>query len=144
MSNAAPLTEVLPFVLAGNAVFTLTSKKSDIRFTYKVRICKDNDALWFVSVLVGPDNTADYTYMGTLRRHPKHGYIYQPGKKSTISPDAPSSKAFAWFFPRVLADQWQKQADVHHAGRCGRCGRALTVPESVESGFGPECAGKVA
>jgi hypothetical protein len=29
---------------------------------------------------------------------------------------------------------------VWHEGRCGRCGRKLTVPESIESGFGPECA----
>jgi len=27
--------------------------------------------------------------------------------------------------------------------RCGRCGRVLTVPESVESGFGPECIGRL-
>jgi hypothetical protein len=29
--------------------------------------------------------------------------------------------------------------EVWHEGRCGRCGRALTVPESVERGIGPEC-----
>jgi hypothetical protein len=29
---------------------------------------------------------------------------------------------------------------IHHEGRCGKCGRLLTVPESVETGIGPECA----
>ena len=30
--------------------------------------------------------------------------------------------------------------EVWHEGRCGRCNRALTVPESIASGIGPECA----
>jgi hypothetical protein len=29
--------------------------------------------------------------------------------------------------------------EFRHEGRCGRCGRTLTVPESIDSGFGPEC-----
>jgi hypothetical protein len=32
---------------------------------------------------------------------------------------------------------------IWHEGRCGRCGRRLTVPESIESGYGPECIGKI-
>ena len=31
---------------------------------------------------------------------------------------------------------------VWHEGRCGKCGRKLTVPESLTSGLGPECAGR--
>jgi predicted metal-dependent hydrolase len=30
--------------------------------------------------------------------------------------------------------------NVHHEGKCGRCGRLLTVPSSIESGIGPECS----
>ena len=36
-----------------------------------------------------------------------------------------------------------KTVEVWHEGICGRCGRKLTVPESVERGLGPECAGLV-
>ena len=32
--------------------------------------------------------------------------------------------------------------DVHHEGKCGKCGRPLTVPESVKTGLGPICSGK--
>jgi hypothetical protein len=32
--------------------------------------------------------------------------------------------------------------DVLHSGRCGRCGRTLTTPDSIERGLGPECAHK--
>jgi hypothetical protein len=30
-----------------------------------------------------------------------------------------------------------------HEGKCGRCNRKLTVPSSIESGFGPECINHV-
>jgi len=33
---------------------------------------------------------------------------------------------------------------LHHEGKCGRCGRKLTVPLSIETGIGPECASKMA
>jgi hypothetical protein len=33
--------------------------------------------------------------------------------------------------------------EVYHEGRCGRCNRKLTVPESIETGLGPECASKL-
>jgi hypothetical protein len=29
--------------------------------------------------------------------------------------------------------------EIWHEGRCGRCGRKLTVPESIHNGYGPEC-----
>lgn len=31
-----------------------------------------------------------------------------------------------------------------HTGVCGKCGRTLTDPESIDAGIGPVCAGKVA
>jgi hypothetical protein len=30
-----------------------------------------------------------------------------------------------------------------HEGKCCRCGRKLTVPASIASGIGPECATKI-
>jgi hypothetical protein len=29
-----------------------------------------------------------------------------------------------------------EQIKIYHEGKCARCGRPLTVPESIESGFG--------
>jgi hypothetical protein len=34
--------------------------------------------------------------------------------------------------------------ELWHEGRCGKCGRALTVPESIESGLGPVCESREA
>jgi rRNA maturation endonuclease Nob1 len=33
--------------------------------------------------------------------------------------------------------------DVYHLGRCGKCGKALTEPESISTGLGPICGGRI-
>jgi hypothetical protein len=124
------------FVLAGNAIFTLSNPNTGGRFTYRVRASKRDPSLRLVSVLTGPDNSSDYTYLGLVNGE---GRFFH-GKKSTIASDAPSVKAFAWFWNHV---ENPAPAIVQHEGRCGRCNRKLTVPESIATGLGPECAGKV-
>lgn len=61
-----------------------------------------------------------------------------------IPRDDPRVLAFGWLWGK-LSSLTPLPANVtfHHAGRCGKCARLLTVPESIELGFGPECAGKV-
>lgn len=120
----------LKFMLAGNATFTIVSKKTGVRFTY--RIVKEVSPIsitHYVRVLTGPDQ---YTYLGVIFKDQRYGH----GRSSTISSEAPSAQAFTWFWNDVETTK----IEFHHAGKCGRCGRELTVPESVESGLGPECA----
>lgn len=124
------------FIFAGNAIFTIRSKKTGTRFTYKVSKAKDSD-IWFVGLLSGPDNNADYKYIGIITSDKK----FIRTKRSKVGYEAPSFKGFNWFFNHL--HNYQEQAEVYHEGRCGRCGRRLTVPESIESGFGPECIRKV-
>ena len=129
------------FALAGNARFTLVSKSTQTRFTFKVKQSEDNATMHFVSVLTGPDNWSNYSYLGFIRR----GVYFHGGQKAKIQATAPSAKAFDWFWRHLSAgkDTLSSLVEVHHCGACGRCGRALTVPESIKSGFGPECLGKL-
>jgi len=126
---------VRTFVLAGNARFTLRSKATGTRFTFKVRQPSDTKP-HFVSLLNGSSNEEDYQFLGTIF---KDG-AYRRGQRSHITDDAPSAKAFDWFWKRVVAGKLSEQLEVWHEGRCCRCGRTLTVPESIASGIGPECA----
>lgn len=131
------------FVLAGNATITLVSGRTEARFTYKVTQCEDKPALYFVALLSGVDNEGDFQYLGTVRRDavpPRYAH----GKKSRISPEAPSARAFVWFAGNLFDRGVIKEPiQLWHEGRCCRCGRKLTVPESIERGVGPECAGKM-
>ena len=123
------------FILAGNARFTIRNVESGNRFTYRVSASNDGK-VYFVSVLTGSDNETDYSYLGIINNN-----NFRTTHKSKINPNAPSMKAFSWFWRN--RKRLPKQCEVHHEGRCGRCARILTVPESIETGLGPVCAGEI-
>ena len=127
--------QILNFVLAGNATFTIRNARTGNRFTYKVRQPK-KDAPHFVGLLAGPDNEADYQFLGSIF----DGVRYCHGRRSAVSPSAQSAMAFAAFWGLVVSDRLPANLEVWHEGSCGKCGRKLTVPESIEAGLGPECA----
>jgi hypothetical protein len=129
------------FMMAGDATFTLVSPATGMRFTYRVtaprkegKLQTDEDVR-FVKLLCGPDNSADFHYFGILRS----GRFEHANRKTRISVEAPGALAFRWFVERIET----APVDFYHEGRCGRCHRKLTVPESVANGLGPECAGRV-
>lgn len=130
---------VRAFVTAGRATFTVVNTQTHHWFTFRVvapdDIYANAPARWFVKVLAGADNTRDYRYIGLLVAD--KGLIHTQG--SRVARDAPSFRAFAWLWRHV--DELPAYVEVWHEGRCGRCGRALTVPASIESGIGPVCAG---
>jgi len=133
---------VRQFILAGNARFTVQSKKTGRRFTYHI-VKKEGwsgSPVYFVNVLTGPDNSTDYEFFGTIFSDTQK-FVYS--LKSRISREAKSVIAFRWFWRQIVAEKELKDCDVSHEGRCGRCGRRLTVPESIRSGFGPECINKI-
>jgi hypothetical protein len=123
------------FALAGNATFTATSLKTGVRFTFKIRK-PDENTPHFVKVLSGPNNEEDYSFIGTIF----DGNVFRPGRK--ISAEAPSVKAFAWIWAHI-DNPPVEQVKINHEGRCCRCGRKLTTPQSCSDGFGPECATKM-
>lgn len=127
------------FILAGNATATFVSPTGN-RFTYRIRAkeVEPEKVLHFVSVLTGSNNEEDYQFIGTIFG----GNTFKHGRKARIGCDAPSVRAFMWAFPRIVADADLQGMEVFHEGTCGACGRKLTVPESIESGFGPVCAEK--
>lgn len=132
--------EIREFMLAGNACMTLVSKRTGTRFTYKIRQPQPEKP-HFVSLLTQPDNEHGYSFLGTIFV-PNEGIeysTYRYGNRSRIGMDAESAKAFEWFFKNLRVGRLSDQLEVWHEGRCGRCGRLLTVPESIANGLGPEC-----
>ena len=126
------------FMLAGNAHVTFQSKKTEARFTYRVTKAEPRDGdtrtpPHFVSVLTAPDT---YQYLGCIFNQRRYAF----GRKSRMAPTAPSNKAFEWVWSKLSAGVMPADLAVYHEGRCGRCGRRLTTPESIESGLGPICA----
>lgn len=144
------------FVLAGRAVFTLEVPDSfrtsyqqknrvevkphyTFRVNYKPAQGEYKEA-FFVQLLTGPDNTKSYSYLGMLDKNT--GAV-----RTTAKSCRPDNDVSVTLLRRALNRVWADQVaeiekagfKLHHEGRCGRCGRALTTPDSVERGIGPEC-----
>ena len=135
MTNQLDKKDIKTFVLAGNSTFTILNSQTGNRFTYKVRKAKEND-IYFVSVLTGSDNNNNYTFIGYIKNN-----YFNHSKKSRISEESTSFKAFSWLFRNIT--NIPSVVEVWHEGKCGRCGRTLTTPESVQRGLGPECSSLV-
>lgn len=150
-SNLRTAQAALKFILGGNAYFTVRSLKTGTRYTFRVSIApkKEGACSWchsqvckctrpyFVSFLSGPENTVDYTYLGWIKN-----YQFDVTRKSERFKDSTVFKAFRYIFEHLVRRELPPQTKIWHEGRCGVCGRPLTVPESIESGIGPVCAGK--
>jgi len=138
---------ILTFITAGRAVFTLVSKTSGERRTFRVAAPKDaqpGDALRFISLLTGPDNTTNYEYVGLLTKAGDELVTRTSRGKMPTQPLNTISWLVAQLQSAVRGEPTKlEQVEFWHEGRCCRCGRRLTVPESIASGIGPECASKI-
>ena len=142
------------FVIAGRAVVTLEVPAvfqhkfgTKPHYTYRIRHKEANGnygEAWFVQLLTGPENTNNFTYLGMLDA--ETGKVILTQKSPYQVGSWPVS-----LLQRSLANVWEGTQHkiegagfkLHHEGRCGRCGRALTVPESIENGIGPECVKRI-
>lgn len=128
------------FILAGNARVTFKSVKTGDHFTFRIKKAKPAEGstrqipeVWFVSVMYDYESDG-YQYLGIIRNGKFGASLKSQNMKS-----APSYKCFSWSWEHLD----HENLEVWHEGRCGRCGRALTDPQSIESGYGPECRRKV-
>lgn len=131
------------YIMAGRGRFTIVSVSTGNRFTYRIGLPSYNPGHRkpkiiprFVSVLISGSD--DYAFIGFIR-----GTQFLYSQKAKVSEDAPSFKAFAWFFRRLTYNIMPEDAEFWHEGKCALCGRALTVPESIARGFGPICLEKM-
>lgn len=131
------------FTLAGNATLTLESLKSGQHYTYRVKQAKDRQTqelvpnLYFVNLLTqGNADAGEFTYLGIIREG-----IFNLTKNSRMNAQSGPVAAFNYYWRSTAIPE---QLVVRHEGKCGRCGRTLTVPSSIDAGLGPECSGKFA
>ena len=127
------------FLLAGNATFTVSNPEGD-HYTYKVKKTKNKNIhgkySFFISILTGPDY---YTYLGMVLETCEVTLT----KKSKYKADTRAFKVANWAVQHVMANVPLPEGyEIEHAGKCGKCNRKLTTPESIRSGLGPICRRK--
>jgi len=127
--------EAREFILGGNARFTLKAVATGKRFTYKVQV-SDIGHMYFVRVLTNGDNDGEYSYAGFFA---EGGQKVIKGQKGLPSLEA-ARLALSWTMVQIHGrDEVPATIEFWHEGRCARCARPLTDPESIARGFGPEC-----
>lgn len=131
------------FLLAGRALFTVSNPKGD-HYTFKVRRVESEwpagsgkmSNTYFVNVKTsGTDRP--YQYVGILKTDT--GDI-KCTAKSVFLPGTKEYDIAAWACKSVIGMKLIPEGyHIEHAGHCGKCGRTLTDPESIQRGIGPEC-----
>lgn len=161
-------TLLLMHILAGRSILTAQSRRTGERMTFRFNRPDHDQAndyamrrgtmeaaargrpIW-VSLYGGP--VGDFTNEGNERRNWKMIGTIWPGvgdlgpeiaftksRKCPLPDDHVAVLAAHWIAARLRTpDVLMEKSDWWHEGVCGRCGRRLTVPESIETGFGPEC-----
>jgi hypothetical protein len=126
------------FLLAGKATFTVDNGKGE-HYTFKATTkdgYQQGTKVTFLSVLTGPDNTSDFTYLGMINS----GEVTLT-KKSKYNADSKLYKVAKWAVRQVYHNlDLPEGYNIQHAGKCGKCGRKLTTPQSIATGLGPKCA----
>ena len=118
------------YILGGHATFTIVSRNTGTRFTYRVQQKPDtNPPLYFVSVL-----GSRYEFLGII----SHDGRYRHGRKSDYDATTPCSQAFGYLMRHV--DHLDTvPIDFYPSTKCCRCGKTLTNPTSIDLGIGPDC-----
>jgi len=129
--------QILTFIQAGNSTFTLQSTKLDTRYTYNIKQDKKCLQRFYVKVMYGNDNEKDYRFLG---------WFYEDNLTLRYSDKSCAKFCDSCFvmlkkFLEILCNCKELPATCkfYPSGKCGRCGRKLTTPESIERGVGPEC-----
>lgn len=137
-----PLENALDYIMGGNSTFTLVCNNT--RYTYKIleRFLADGSSIYAVFILSGPDNVNNYRQFARIKVIDGMPKLELLGRTTNI---IEYFEYIKMLYYGLLFQDYSKISDwqVWHTGRCSRCGRLLTVPESIENGIGPECATKV-
>lgn len=145
MTAAIESISTIQMLKAGMATFTISNPHGSRTFRIVARPKKDGPGeIYFVSLLTGPDNTQDYTYLGIYA--PESGKVILT-KKSRFTYQTECVRALQWVMDRIHGGEEEGIAAAGFAlrwsDRCQRCGRELTVASSIDARLGPICAEKV-
>jgi hypothetical protein len=132
--------QAFEFLFGGVAHTTLKSLRTGKQFTY--RIVKNVPKpplppIHSVSVFVKPPHVKQYGPSWHALGFIRDG-VLQPYNGFVLKPNHPSFRALEWAIKHLPLGT-AHDMEIWHQGECGRCGRLLTHPVSIATGFGPEC-----
>lgn len=131
------------FIFGGRAVFTLENSSTGNYITFRIKAVKKQGKVvpneYTVESKVLGDASSGYSFMGFLNLNRRTFKEWGSTPKGSIA-----YKTFYWMmknFDRL--EDFSSKLAIYHEGSCCKCGMPLTVPESIDSGIGPECKRKM-
>jgi hypothetical protein len=132
------------FVLGGKAILTLLNTETGNRRTYS--IWRSKNGSFYVSTrgdaeAIKKDHKG-WSKVGWIPDTDKPRFVHT--RYSEVNKTSMAFRGFEWLWRKIVkGDGLPPMMVVYHEGHCGRCGRSLTDPESIDRGFGPECFKKM-
>lgn len=121
-------------VTGEHRTFKISTKPEDSKFAPGERV---------VALLSGPDNESSYTGFGFVRKTDDGIYVWKT-KQGIYGQPSPFDHYARMLTGMFLGDErWTSRYTIEGAKCCLMCNRKLTHPESLETGYGPECATKL-
>ena len=121
-------------IFTHNGIFTVVSVATGAHRTFKVTTPREGKLAGrrLVGVLTGSDNSDDYLFFG---------FVDDSGKIN-VWKSQQGMIALAKMLEKLPQHEVVGSVKVTAALRCRCCNRALTTPDSLALGIGPECAKK--
>ena len=143
-----------------NGTFTVEHPETGRHYTVKLHTVTSEGSKLFgkriFSLLIGPSNETDFVGVAFWDDEKRTAFVWRKFRSTgtTLRPDGVNWSKH-WSKPEkklgVLIDLalrgeggfWSGDGYILHTeGRCVRCNRKLTTPESIKTGIGPVCAGR--
>jgi len=142
-NHRKPLTpsQFRNFIFAGRAIFTLENKTTGNYITFRVKnMKKDNKPIphmYVVECKVLGDGDYGHTLLGFLNLETK-GFSSRV-KNMGLTKDFVGFKTWVWLLQNLEVLERFDSLAIYHEDKSCKCGKPLTVPESITTGIGPEC-----
>lgn len=140
--------KALQFMTAGKAEFVLHSTKTNQDFKFSLTRQESRDQgkesennekkyIYFLNYLHGHEKT----YAGVVWFKQDTGeFMFSTGKNGQMSPKDLEIRSLIFVMNKLYREETVQYLDVFHVGKCGKCGKKLTTPESILTGLGPTCS----
>lgn len=124
-----------------NGSHTIVNKTTGEHRTFKIHTVQKGNLQGkrILSLLTGSDNESDYRAFAFITDD-DHVAVWRKFRGTG------HWNAYAYMIEQIIINQnpeWTAKYDHLLEGRCLRCNRKLTHPDSITLGIGPECATKV-
>lgn len=125
------------FLLAGKCTCSIRNNKTGNEYLFEIDENSKNDKMYFIQSITGMGKI----YAGYLFLQEDGSITYNKGPKGQIPEEDKRIQSILYVLKNY--EVLPPYVIVQHLGKCARCRRKLTDPESIRRGLGPECAKKV-